>query len=1773
MGLYSCVGTVVDKNAKTSITQASGSGTASNTFDGISKVNAISHNKIELFFSPASSGDPSTLTYEIYVNNSPIPIKVSGKSLKTDPAGLYYFTVTGLATNSYYNFNMRVVEAGSEALAVQLDPTKSQNAKTFANETADFMGISSLTLGAGAQSKDTITVQWVPATTSKIGINSRDPVQYEVSYTDKGLSKLDDPILAKSVYLPLSVGVTNNVIEKGTTLDLTALTPDTIYYVRVRALHKGWYDYHKTDSLYKREMNTRVLSIRTLPLTGGLFSFDPNITLLSPLGIDGQSKLDVSWYPAMGDFFEYRVCYKVVSDVLFNLVQDQLKEDNTGLLPILNTAQCSKVAAKFTSFRLAPLTTYSYYQVKVIACKNSTCLDQNSKIFGSVSPMAQSRIIATVASFTGILGTQNPTDSTSINTLNQITLNFDAPLTDTGFMTDFTMYCYNGPTDTAPVAIPTDGTVSVTPTKAICNGIKNLTTMPNHLGNPDTFLADYGRLSSLTLQLPTAPEGIDGIKRYCFSLVPSIVSVPNSVNVRDANPVVKCITPVRQKPTLLQFPGIRYITGKLDCSFTGTKVTIKWDAPTAGLYNNYLALYREKTLPQDLFRFDIAGTDFINTKTNNADKVNFPYSSATIAGNAALLEYTTPDLTPGKTYSFGVLTYLQAGAKIEYSQYNLNVCEVVLPPLSFRFNEWVDIFAVGPKENGLTATTDADHFMLETLDNDGIPVEIASADNMTPDAASPLAFSRMNTVFNGVFGAKDAKDSNAPYYQYSNSGMIRFGWKDVTVNSGANGNQESMQLNINKYDPAPISKKARQYGYKVYRSEDNQLTWVDMTQYSTLNKFQKSGSVDNSGLVLPTDLRSTAITTYKMRTRNNLPDPSTPTYWNGVATVANPSYSPTDTDNFITFFTDYSVKFSGSNGEVDRARTYWYKIVPVFNNTELIADQGDPYPAHNIIRVTLPPKNMALVHRMMANRTMCLEMGKTIEKLPGVNYRCPYDGIGSAGATLPRTSGNATYDLGGDLLVDRFELSCPFTRGSRESSPSASASQAIVDKSLFSGVATNSNNFKGCYNNTSILYEPNQQAPGYVPPIKYTNKQVAPGDCFGNDGYTVLAYGPNNCSANPYYYITAMMYPGSDGQQIQGPSDCAQDANVWQNLTNLTNPASKILTDMTFFPTQSEFAAVYYTRSQRQNVTPGSNPNSFFKMPGANGKVIDFSGTNNYNNSSCKVNLAFKTPAGQYIPRWISVNALFGETKIGGAAVTLYNKTIAALKSGADLYDDPNGATPNVLAPTITDASRFNDSSTLARVVTSNSAKVPPLDGMGQKQLYNACQTYQVEVGVESSTRAFSTLQNVQNKRLLRKRESTAASAWPAHYDNALVTAIESGTHTEGAGGAINNSCNSLRKYATLQRGTAQFRMGDDLSPLFPQANVLNPTYMEGSSTLDAPKDNSEKCVSRFGIQDFAGNLRELHAEEIFCDYTKDIIYLKNSSFAANDPAKSLGNQAGTYYDPLNVSAFVQPTTDLSGVCSVQDNVSDRYYANGIFTKPSMTNNGVFLPIYDTPGHLSSIIYNAKSFDQMSVDNLRNGDGSFMEFGPSHIFPPLNVNDTASLAGPTNYFNPVLGMTLGCANGTCSSLADNTEFTSDHISPNTLKNNAGNTPINFPTNNAVITNDGISTLVNSWLIPSTDTYRGGIQFIDADNSGTPANPVTLLMTQNIDPNNPVTPAVNIQYSTFTMTRGSTVKFLVGGSAKSESGRYSLDIQGIAESDLRSINENNGGRCAVMINEN
>ena len=73
----------------------------------------------------------------------------------------------------------------------------------------------------------------------------------------------------------------------------------------------------------------------------------------------------------------------------------------------------------------------------------------------------------------------------------------------------------------------------------------------------------------------------------------------------------------------------------------------------------------------------------------------------------------------------------------------------------------------------------------------------------------------------------------------------------------------------------------------------------------------------------------------------------------------------------------------------------------------------------------------------MINRTVCLDLSKegaitSINKNPGGHYSCEYNGIGSSSLSVPWVPGTTVYDIGGDLLVDRFEIGCNWTRGANE---------------------------------------------------------------------------------------------------------------------------------------------------------------------------------------------------------------------------------------------------------------------------------------------------------------------------------------------------------------------------------------------------------------------------------------------------------------------------------------------------------------------------------------------------------------------------------------------------------------------------------------------------------------------------------------------------------------------------------------------------------------------
>ncbi len=93
---------------------------------------------------------------------------------------------------------------------------------------------------------------------------------------------------------------------------------------------------------------------------------------------------------------------------------------------------------------------------------------------------------------------------------------------------------------------------------------------------------------------------------------------------------------------------------------------------------------------------------------------------------------------------------------------------------------------------------------------------------------------------------------------------------------------------------------------------------------------------------------------------------------------------------------------------------YFYEVRPIIDNISTGTNE-----IFKEARVFIPPENMAFAHRWMINQSMCNTMNSTgIE--PSSNFRCPYVG--------PGDSAGGYYDIGQDLIIERFEASCNFTR-------------------------------------------------------------------------------------------------------------------------------------------------------------------------------------------------------------------------------------------------------------------------------------------------------------------------------------------------------------------------------------------------------------------------------------------------------------------------------------------------------------------------------------------------------------------------------------------------------------------------------------------------------------------------------------------------------------------------------------------------------------------------
>jgi hypothetical protein len=1757
--LTSCVGTVTDKNAKVGKITSEGDQVSSISFNGLSGVNPIAHDKIELFFFPAT-GDQNSIIYEVYVNSSLTPIPFAPASLTLNSSGEYRAVVSGLNINSTYSFNMRarIKDANTSS---SLDPSKALNAKTFSNQTADFLGVSSVDRMPGSLGETQIKLSWIAAKSIGGLFSARnfDPVRYEIKYVSSlaGPSKLNDPNYTgndlKVIYTsPVPLSGKSTLLDTSTSKILENLTPSTTYYIQVRAIHSN-YDAFKFDVKYKHDLNTKYLSITTL--SGGDVSSieDTSFKIVTPANDQIPGTLIGQWESAEGAIFNYKICYKQITTPeriaevdLINLVPIDFATNN----PLVSGITCSNVGSSLTSVEIDSLESFESYQFSLFACLTNDCTSSDRIAFEPVFTYFNPPL----PPFNGISQIINPDDNTA---LRDITIKFDPPATSDGYADSMKIYCFNGDNTT-----PHDLT---NPARTgLCNQVVINGTMPT------TYPSDFLAFDEVKLTLTdTVLEKLDGVNKYCFKVVPFNSAAPTEISEDILDNASKvCINPQIITPNILEFEG-----RNLACVVEGDKLKVTWNKPTGGLYDGYKIYWKDRSTP-DFFSYSHA-----ITQTAPAYAPATTYLAHEIADKDTL-QYSIPDLTPGTKYGIGVLAYLydSVAGVYYYSQYNTNVADCSLPLPKARFNSWMQVTAIGPKENGLDTENT---FIAETIDSDfhSTPREIEiEPDYLDSDGNSSYLTlaedsKKGSEQFDGIYGALT---SQTAYQQHSDKGIIKISWEDITLI-----NFPAIKDQIHEYASGP--KNARTYGYKVFRSSDNQTTWKELTSASSVGQ-----TTNNRGLIFPTSVD-----------------------WKKLPNLA-------DETTYVSSFTDYSVQHAGEEEialqktGVDLARTYHYKIIPVFNGKEIQYDDSTN-PNHHIIKVILPPKNMALVNRLMANKSFCEEVNKSINKGADKYYSCLYNGLGSTGLSFPYSNTSAVYDLGGDLLVDRFELGVRVTRGDKGIAASTPAVGAtlITGSTGFDGTNSLNANYIGCFgagrDDRLLTDKAGSSAYDILVDGPRLPNQVGPGDCIGDDYGVILNVFSNNprgnAQANVRYFYIGAGYNQDLANYFTDTEDGPDGDGTGDDYLDFFNSSfsGDNYYQENYYQTQSSFGSVYVPR--RAITSAGSNTFAGFISPAG----VTYAHTGAGGQSNAYINLPYVNGAGKFVPRWLDVMGLFGQLRAGGNIATLFDKTFEQIRADSRLY----GA--GMALPSYDENKLKNRK--LIRHITSNAAKLPPVRGLNQQTLHHTCQAYEVKVGFKNDGGTFSTAQSTAlKKRIFHRKEFIAASRWPANLDQDQIIQRERGNNPiEPAPTPMNanNGCNSVGKISaasylasTTRLNAINLKNKEEYNILYPAPLEDGPLVMTGSSLLDN-RDNENfstaNCQSRYGIQDLVGNMAEYSSEEILCDASAATI---NSNTPINYRTK---DGFGAWID--NFSIIYNPNFVIDSSYSINNSTTP--VAREFFGSIDEVQGGCSISqvgpdsnsysqtvgsVFNWDGSLSSSMISnsvviSNPLDKESFQSARNGDGTFLSFGSGEILPnlikeygnfyrdpaaALTLANLKDLKADYKYFNPALGLPLACDQGSCSSSGDNrtTTFRTDNL------NSPGASILDYPIGNSSFNLPGLSDVGLAEAGVMFTFVPGGVTpFYFIDGTGVASDQMNdLSMAAGAIPNAKVSLSKLETIAKTTNAFG----FLNGGSnISSFSGRFTLSYDRTKVSEdlpYSSIigaggqKPDAGGRCVIMIRE-
>lgn len=302
--IVSCVGTIEQTSLKT--TEVVADKVVYENFEGIDEAIAISHDKVEVYFYEAENINSENVAYQIHYDGAEYPIFVPGNSLTPRADSRLMYTIEGLVPNREYYFEVQYMNLLTGQVSAS---TEKKVAQTFYNRTADFHGVESVVHQPGPDGTNFVKVSWAAATRESSGVIPMlgDVAKYEVTVLNASrlITDFDNEKLTND---ERKVTYFNENSAYGI---VGGLQPNETYYIRVRAIHHGYYDY-LDDPTYQYEKNNKYVKITMLSGDGNEIDFDKESFIVTkPDGLDGINSALANWeFPTGGAFDHFRLIYK-----------------------------------------------------------------------------------------------------------------------------------------------------------------------------------------------------------------------------------------------------------------------------------------------------------------------------------------------------------------------------------------------------------------------------------------------------------------------------------------------------------------------------------------------------------------------------------------------------------------------------------------------------------------------------------------------------------------------------------------------------------------------------------------------------------------------------------------------------------------------------------------------------------------------------------------------------------------------------------------------------------------------------------------------------------------------------------------------------------------------------------------------------------------------------------------------------------------------------------------------------------------------------------------------------------------------------------------------------------------------------------------------------------------------------------------------------------------------------------------------------------------------